>query len=101
MDNEIARAREILETFQKETSVNDMSLLIAEATLSNHEAANTYASKLDSRFAGPFILVEAIKGCFCGAPFDLEATPNFKKRIEEAGFHWPPPSPIKYPAKDW
>jgi hypothetical protein len=42
-----------------------------------------------------------VKGCFCGAPFDLEATPNFKKRIEEAGFDWPPPSPIKFPAKDW
>jgi hypothetical protein len=56
---------------------------------------------MDARFAGPFILAEVVKGCFCGAPFDLEATPNFKKRIEEAGFSWPPASPIKYPAKDW
>jgi hypothetical protein len=56
---------------------------------------------MDSRFAGPFILAETVKGCFCGAPFDLEATPNFKQRVEEAGFNWPPVSPIKYPAKDW
>jgi hypothetical protein len=28
-------------------------------------------------------------------------TGNFKARIEEAGFNWPPPSPINYPAKDW
>ena len=48
-----------------------------------------------------FILAEVVKGCFCGAPFDLEATPNFNQRIEEAGFNWPPVSPITYPAKNW
>ena len=101
MDNDIARARDMLETFQQTSSVDDMSLLTVEAVLGNREAANTYARKLDSRFAGPFILAEVVKGCFCGAPFDLDATPNFKARIEEAGFSWPPPSPIKYPAKDW
>ena len=69
--------------------------------LGNPEAANAYASKMDARFAGPFILAETVKGCFCGAPFDLEATPNFKKRIEEAGFSWPPATPINFPAKDW
>lgn len=101
LENDIARAREILETAQKESLVDDMTLLVAEAVLGNREAANAYAAKLDARFAGPFILVEAVKGCFCGAPFDLDATPNFKARIEEAGFHWPPPTPINYPAKDW
>ena len=63
--------------------------------------AFAYASKMDARFAGPFILAEVVKSCFCGAPFDLEATPNFKKRIEEAGFSWPPVTPIHFPAKDW
>jgi hypothetical protein len=101
MDNEIDRAREILEAAKKAAPVNDSSLLIAEASLGNREAANAYAARLDARFAGPFILAETVKGCFCGAPFDLDATPNFKKRIEEAGFHWPPASPLKYPAKDW
>ena len=76
-------------------------LLIAEAMQGNREAANAYASKIDARFAGPFILAEVVKDCFCGAPFDLEATPNFKKRIEEADFSWPPASPINYPAKGW
>ena len=101
MENEIDRAREILEAAKKEAPVNDSTLLMAEAALGNREAANAYASILDARFAGPFILAEAVKACFCGAPFDLEATPNFKKRIEEAGFSWPPYSPIKFPAKDW
>lgn len=101
MENKIARAREVLEASQKESRADDMNLLMVEAVLGNREAANAYASKLDARFAGPFILAETVKGCFCGAPFDLDATPNFKARIEEAGFDWPPPSPIKYPAKDW
>ena len=81
--------------------LSDAGLLLAEAMLGNREGANVYAAKLDARFGGPFILAEAIKGCFCGAPFDLEATPNFKARIEEAGYAWPPVSPINFPAKDW
>jgi adenylate cyclase len=101
LENNIAKAREILESSQKDSKSSDMELLMVEASLGNREAANAYASKLDARFAGPFILVEIIKGCFCGAPFDLDATPNFKARIEEAGFNWPPASPIQYPAKDW
>jgi len=101
MENEIARAREVLDAFLEESTPDDMNLLMVEASLGNREAANALASKLDARFAGPFILAETTKGCFCGAPFDLEATPNFKARIEEAGFNWPPPSPIKFPAKDW
>jgi TolB-like protein len=101
LDNEIDIARQILEAAKMEGPINDSSLLMAEAVLGNREAANAYASKLDARFAGPFILAETVKGCFCGAPFDLEVTPNFKQRIEEAGFKWPPRSPIKYPAKDW
>ena len=39
--------------------------------------------------------------CMCGAPWDIEVTPNFKKRIEDAGFDWPPASPIEWPLKDW
>ena len=101
MENDITRARELLETAKKDSPVDDMNLLIFEAALGNREAANAHASRMDARFAGPFILAEAVKGCLCGAPFDLEATPNFKKRIEEAGFSWPPVSPINFPAKDW
>jgi len=57
--------------------------------------------RMDARIGGTLALSEAVKGCMCGAPFDLESTPNYKQRIEEAGFNWPPVSPIKYPAKDW
>ena len=37
--------------------------------------------------------------CQCGAPFDLDATPNFKARLAESGLHWPPPQTITYPPR--
>jgi len=37
----------------------------------------------------------------CGAPFALDATPNYRKRIEESGLLWPPIAALQYPAKDW
>jgi len=101
MDNEIDKARDLLESTGKATPIDDMTLLSAYAAMGDHEAANALASKLDARFAGPFILVEIIKGCFCGAPFDLDATPTFKQRIDDARLPWPPATIIKYPAKDW
>ena len=36
-----------------------------------------------------------------GAPFELEATPNFRARIEESGLPWPPRTIVRFPAKDW
>lgn len=44
--------------------------------------------------SGPFLLAVMSTVCFCGAPFDLEATPNFKARLAESGLRWPPPSAI-------
>jgi TolB-like protein len=101
LEGEIETAREILDSWQSENSVEDMSMLIIEAVLGDKDAANTIAAEMDARYAGPFILVEAVKNCYCGAPFDINVTPNFKARIEEAGFAWPPASPLKFPAKDW
>ena len=101
MENDITTARQILDAHLEKESIDDINSFAIEAILGNREAANAYASKLDARFAGPFILAEVVKSCFCGAPFDLDVTPNFKARIEEAGFAWPPPTPINFPAKDW
>jgi TolB-like protein len=100
-NNDIDEAREILNDHGDASPLDDLSLLLAEAVLGNRETANAYAGRIDARFAGPFILIEAVKACMCGSPFDLDATPNFKQRIEEAGFDWPPATIIDYPAKDW
>ena len=101
LNNDIDMARETLENWQIEHKVDDLAMIVAEASLGNRQAANQYATLIDARTGGTLVLTDAIKGCLCGAPFDLEATPVFRKRIEATGFTWPPISPIKYPAKDW
>ncbi|MFT5372397.1 MAG: adenylate cyclase, partial [Lysobacterales bacterium] len=59
------------------------------------------AAMIDAKIFGPQALILSVYWCMCGAPWDLEVTPNFAQKIEEAGFDWPPPSPIKWPLKDW
>ena len=55
------------------------------------------AAWVDALPAGQTILAAATMECMCGAPFDLEATPVFRQRLEEAGFDWPPPTVIRNP----
>ncbi len=72
-----------------------------EAALSGNRAeANRQAAALDARPAGPFLLAVLTSDCLCGAPFDLDATPNFKARLAESGLHWPPQQTIKYPPRN-
>jgi TolB-like protein len=99
--NDIDTALKVLNEWRIDNPVDDEHMAIIMAITGDREAANSYASKIDARTGGSLALTETIKACMCGAPFDLEATPNYKQRIEEAGFAWPPLSPIKFPAKDW
>ena len=72
---------------------------VVEAALEGNRAeANKQAAILDARPAGGLVLAVSSSICLCGAPFDLEATPNFKKRLAESGLPWPPKAAIKYPA---
>jgi len=69
-----------------------------EAALFGDRAqANRHAALLDARPAGGLLLVIATGYCGCGAPFDLDATPNFKARLTESGLPWPPPVAVAYP----
>jgi TolB-like protein len=71
-----------------------------EASLSDDRAeANRQAATLDARPAGGLLLAALVTECQCGAPFDLDATPNFKARLAESGLHWPPPQTITYPPR--
>ena len=67
----------------------------------DREASNRIAAELDAHPFGYLALMGTPTFCLCGAPWDIEVTPNFKKRIEDAGFAWPPASPIDWPLKDW
>jgi hypothetical protein len=67
----------------------------------DRDRANQIAAQIDSQPGGVVALTVSVWACFCGATFDLEVAPNYKARIEEADFPWPPPTLIDYPAKDW
>ena len=98
---DLDRARAILRDWQADQAADDLSLSNAAAALGDRALANEHAGRMDARVGGNLALAELVKSCMCGAPFDLDATPNFRARIEEAGFAWPPPTVLKYPAKDW
>ncbi len=65
----------------------------------DREQVNRIAAAMDARPAGPFLLAVYSETCHCSAPFDLEATPNFKARLAESGFRWPPPATIAFPPR--
>jgi len=66
--------------------------LEVQALTGDRAAANRWAATMDSRPAGSMRLASTLSYCMCGAPFDLEATPNFKARLAESGLKWPPPT---------
>jgi adenylate cyclase len=67
----------------------------------DREESNRIAAELDALPYGYLSLLGTGGFCMCGAPWDIDVTPNFKKRVEDAGFPWPPASPIEWPLKDW
>ena len=67
---------------------------VEAAQSGDRDAANRQASLLDARPAGGLLLATVVTYCGCGAPFDLDATPNFKARLAESGLRWPPPQTI-------
>ncbi len=69
--------------------------------LGDRDEANRLAAVRDTYPLGFLTLLDTVGICRCGAPFDLEATPNFARLIEEANLPWPPPSPIDWPLKNW
>ena len=79
----------------------DAGDLSGHAILGEREAANRLAAQLDAEPGGPFLLLVHTHTCSCGSPFDLDATPNLKARLQQAGIEWNPPSIVDFPAKDW
>lgn len=94
-------ARELAMAHWSQPGVDSWSSLTVAAAVGDRQRANEIARKVDASPGGLAALSISLFTCFCGAPFDLEATPNFAARIEEADFPWPPETRIKYPAKTW
>jgi len=76
------------------------SLHVAART-GDRRAANALAADIDARPGGPMYLMVGIYFCLCGAPFDLEFTPNLAARLDQAGLAWPPVESIRWPLKGW
>ncbi|CAN0474374.1 unnamed protein product, partial [Discosporangium mesarthrocarpum] len=74
--------------------------LIVNALIGNREGANAAAALIDARPTRGLPLMLAVVGCKCGAPFDIEATPNFQAQMEAAGFPWPPLYGLEFALKD-
>jgi TolB-like protein len=71
--------------------------IIEAAHAGKRAEADRLAATMDARPAGPFLLAIVSQGCHCGAPFDLDAAPNFKARLAESGLRWPPPATLAFP----
>ena len=71
------------------------------AMIGDRENANRTAAGIDAEPLGFLMLADLASNCSCGAPFDLEATPNFARLVEEADLMWPPRSPVEWPLKGW
>ncbi|MDH3275585.1 MAG: hypothetical protein OEM99_13735, partial [Gammaproteobacteria bacterium] len=96
-----AMARQMATEYWSKPNVSYWSSLAVAATVGDREKANQMAALIDA-FPGSAVVLSVINSmCFCGAMFDLEAAPNYKARIEEADFPWPPPKRIDFPIKTW
>ena len=76
-------------------------LLVGAAVFGDRATANRAAAEIDAMTLGPEILLRVTDRCGCGAPFDLDATPNFARLVREGELPWSPPAPIKFPLKNW
>lgn len=67
----------------------------------HRKEANRIAALIDRHYFGPVTLTQVAQWCACGAPFDLDATPNFAAKLKESGLPWPPQATMEFPLKDW
>jgi len=101
MSGDVDAARAAMQAWQAENGRNLRNEIEIHAAIGDRDAANRVAAEFDARPGGPMMLLMTAIYCSCGAPFDLEATPNFRERIRESGLAWPLETLIRYPAKDW
>jgi TolB-like protein len=95
-----ARARALWQSSPHAGKVRQLDLILL-AWLGDRDAANSIARWMDSQPFGHVALAETVRHCYCGAPFDIGQTPNFRARMAESGFAWPPKKPLPTPLKDW
>ena len=94
-------AAELQQKYLDSYGPDDSVSLVMEAIRGNRNEANHLARLVDSRPGGYLALMMTLLRCSCGAPFDLEAAPDFASRLAESGLQWPPPNTVNFPLKNW
>ncbi|NMP15594.1 hypothetical protein [Thalassotalea sp. Y01] len=100
-ENDIKQAIKLLTNHRNGTRTYLMDDLVHANFIGDRDKANEIAAQLDKDPAGSFYLLQSILNCSCGATFDIEHTPTFARRLEQAQVSWPPQTLIKFPMKDW
>lgn len=100
-EGDAAKASSYKNAFLTAHGPNDFAALMMAAMTGNRNEANRLASVIDSRPFGHMSLLQSIYWCTCGAPFDLEATPQFAARLSGSGLPWPPENSLNFPLKEW
>ena len=101
MSGKATAAKNWLEQYLVTNGPDDLFSLVLNAQQGKHNEANRLTGLIDQRPFGYMILLQAIYYCACGAPFDLEAAPEFASLFSKSDLPWPPGRPIDFPLKDW
>jgi tetratricopeptide (TPR) repeat protein len=96
-----ARYEQLYEQFKVESSGDDFWTITVAAWGGHREDVNRLAAKIDQHQFGMVPLANLSQWCGCGAPWDLDATPNFAAKIKEGSLTWPPQPTMEFPLKDW
>lgn len=95
------QAEALFEDYRGSQHENRWNTLAMYAWTGDRENANRLAAEFDQHPFGHIALSISVLVCECGVPWDLSSTPVFAAKIAESGLHWPPPSPLTFPFKDW
>jgi len=96
-----ARFEQFYEKFKAANTSGRYWALLVAAWGGHREEANRLATQIDQHHFGAVTLTQITQWCACGAPFDLDVTPNFAAKLEESGLSWPPPATMDFPLKGW
>jgi len=86
---------------QREYGDDKFWSIIVSAWGGHRDETNRLAATIDQHHFGQVALTQIAQWCGCGAPWDLEETPNFAAKLEQGSLPWPPQSTMEFPLKDW
>ena len=96
-----SRFDQLFEAFKVENTDDHYWTTIVAAWGGQRDEANRLVAQIDQHHLGAVTLTQITQWCGCGAPFDLDATPNFAAKLKEGNLTWPPQATMDFPLKDW